>query len=299
MASPSPCMLFYVPPVLFQIGSLGIPAYGASAAAGVLMGLALVRRTARCVGVEPVRMWNLALAASVAALVGRVLLSAVFRWLLRGLVGGAIHGHGAVLGWMLTLPQTPLLAAVAVLPAGLAVLLSARWQRLPVRAAADALAAPLGIGLAMEQVGARIAGVGWGVPASLGTWWPVTYTSPQVARWSGTPLGVALVPVQGWAAAGFLLLGGAAWFALESDSRFGGRLDLRAGEVAGGWLMGWGTVVFLTELWRDPADRGPFLAGAADVVQVVAAMAIVAGALLMVRRGSEQAASAKGKLRSQ
>ena len=291
-------MLFYVHPVLLQIGPLGIPAYGAFAAAGVLMGLGLVRRMALAVGVEPARMWNLALAAACSALVGRLLLNGLLIALLYGPMNGAVRRDGAVLRWLLALPQAPLLATAAVLPAGLAVVLLARLQRLPLRSLADALAAPLGVGLAMEQAGALIAGVGWGVAAPQGTWWPVTYTSPLAARWSGTPLGVALVPVQGWAAAGFLLLGGAAWLVLESDSGFGRWLDLRAGEVAGGWLMGWGTVEFLTELWRDPAGRGPILAGAADVVQVVAAMAIVAGALLMLRRAPEQAAPAKGKLRS-
>ncbi len=34
--------------------------------------------------------------------------------------------------------------------------------------------------------------------------WAVIYTSPLAARWSGTPLGIPLHPVQGYAALAFL-----------------------------------------------------------------------------------------------
>ena len=62
----------------------------------------------------------------------------------------------------------------------------------------DALAAPLTIGLALEQVGALLAGAGYGTETTVR--WAVVYTHPLAQRWSGTPLGIPLHPVQAYAA---------------------------------------------------------------------------------------------------
>src|SRR5206468_462387 len=108
--------------------------------------------------------------------------------------------------WMLGLATIhhPLLAAAGAALGALAALAYARWQRLPLASTADALAAPLALGMAFEQFGALLAGSGFGRDAYVR--WAVTYQSILAARWSGTPLGVPLHPVQAYAALAFVTL---------------------------------------------------------------------------------------------
>ena len=100
----------------------------------------------------------------------------------------------------------PLVAAAGAVAGVAAGGIYARRRKLPFRATADALAPPLVLGLAFEQAGALAAGSGFGIDAGAGLRWAVTYTSPLAARWSGTPLGVPLHPVQAYAALAFLTL---------------------------------------------------------------------------------------------
>ena len=138
-------------------------------------------------------------------------------------------------------------------------------KQLPLRQTADALAAPLALGLAFEQLGALLAGSGYGTEATVR--WAVTYTNPLAARWSGTPLGIPLHPVQAYAALAFLTLSILLLLSLPARRQ--------QGDVAGLFLMGTGVAVFVTEFWRDPEGRGALLGGALDGPQ---AAAVVDGA---------------------
>jgi len=259
-----------VHPVLFHIGSLLIPSYGASAAVGVLLALFLAQRTARSAGVAPPLVWNLCIVALFVALAGS-------RLLLVALNFTALRLHPA---WLVGLAMIhhPVLAAFAAGIGGLAALLYGRWQRMPLWATADALAAPLALGLAFEQLGALMAGSGYGVEAGSG-WasrWAVTCTNPLAARWSGVPLGVALHPVQAYAALAFLTLAALllAWLAQQRHP----------GDTAGLFLLGAGVAIYFTEFWRDPEGRGTLLGGALDGPQAAAVPMVVAAALLLLER---------------
>src|SRR5208283_588716 len=169
--------LSFVHPVLFHLGAILIPSYGAMAALGVLLALFLAQRTARIAGVNAAEVWNLSVVSLFAALVGQRLLLLLMNW-------SDVRRHPP---WMLGLAMIhhPLLGAAGAL-AGLASAAAyARWRRLALWTTGDALAAPLALGLAFEQVGALLAGSGCGTDASVR--WAVTYTSPLAARWSGTP----------------------------------------------------------------------------------------------------------------
>lgn len=257
-------------PVLFHIGSLLIPSYGASAAVGVLLALFLAQRTARSAGVAPPLVWNLCIVALFVALAGS-------RLLLVALNFTALRLHPA---WLVGLAMIhhPVLAAFAAGIGGLAALIYGRWQRMPLWATADALAAPLALGLAFEQLGALMAGSGYGVEAGSG-WasrWAVTCTNPLAARWSGVPLGVALHPVQAYAALAFLTLAALllAWLAQQRHP----------GDTAGLFLLGAGVAIYFTEFWRDPEGRGTLLGGALDGPQAAAVPMVVAAALLLLER---------------
>jgi phosphatidylglycerol:prolipoprotein diacylglycerol transferase len=260
-----------VHPVLLHIGTILIPAYGAVAALGVLLGLLLAQRTARRSHVNPAQVWNLCVVALFSALMVERLLLVALNW-------GEVRLHPR---WMLALSMIhhPLLTGAGASAGLLAAAFYARRNRMPFAATADALASPLALGLALEQFGALLAGSGYGTETSVR--WAVTYTNPLVARWSGTPLGVPLHPVQAYAGLAFLMLSLLllVWLPVRR----------RAGDVAGIWLLGAGMAVYITELWRDTEGRGTLLAGALDGPQVAAIVFVLAGALVLLERKERSA----------
>ena len=253
-------------PVLFHFGAILIPAYGAVTALGVLLALGLALRTARIAGVDANAVWNLCIVALFAALAGSRLLLVALNWT-------ELRLHPA---WMLNLAMIhhPLLAAAGAAFGLVAAVISAHWQRLPVWKTADALAAPLALGLAFEQIGTLLAGSSYGSETAVR--WAVIYADPLAARWSGTPLGVPLHPVQAYAAVAFLTLsiGLLVWLPVRRQQ----------GDAAGLGLAGAGVVVYLTELVRDPVGRGSVLNGALDGPQVAAVLMVLAGAAVLWER---------------
>jgi phosphatidylglycerol:prolipoprotein diacylglycerol transferase len=255
-----------VHPVLFHIGALLIPSYGALAAAGVLLALVLATRTARIAGVSPSQVWNVCVVALITALAGSRLLLAVLNWdeLLR---------HPLWIFGLATI-HSPVLAAAGVMMGAAAALFYMGRERMPWVATLDALAPPLVVGMACEQLGALLAGAGYGTETAAG--WGIVYTDPLAQRWSGTPLGVSLHPVQAYAAVGYMLLAVLLlrWLPVRRQP----------GDIAGMALMGLGVVVYLTELWRDPEGRGEVLGGALDGPQLAAVVLVVAGGLMLLQR---------------
>ena len=253
-------------PVLFHIGSLLIPSYGAVSALGVLLALFLAQRTARIANVSAAQIWNLCVIGLFAALAGERLLLVAANW-------SDLRRHP---GWMLGLAMIhhPLLASVGAVAGVGSAALYARWKRLPMASTADALAAPLALGLAFEQLGALLAGSGYGTDTTVR--WAITYTDVLSARWSGTPLGIPLHPVQAYAALAFLTLSISLLLWLPERRR--------QGDVAGLWLLGAGVAIFITELWRDTEGRGALLSGALDGPQVVAILFVLAGAFVLLER---------------
>lgn len=235
-------------------------------ALGLLLALGLALRTARMARVSANDLWNLCILALFVALAGSRLLLIVVNWTV-------LRSHPS---WLLGLAMIhhPLLAATASLLALVAALPYARRRRMPLAATADALAAPLALGLAFEQFGALLAGSGFGTETSAR--WAVVYSSPLAARWSGTPLGIPLHPVQLYAALAWLTLSLAVLVWLPSRRQHG--------DAAGLALLGAGTLVYFTEFLRDPEGRGSVLDGALDGPQIAAVALIVAGAMLLRER---------------
>ena len=238
------------------------------AAVGVLAGLLLALRTARVAGVSPGHVWNLCVVAVCAALVCERLLLVAANW-------SALRSHPA---WTLGLAMIhhPLLAGAGTVAALLCALWYARRHRMPLAATADALAAPLSVGLTFEQLGALLAGSGYGTGSAAP--WAVTYTSALASLWSGTPLGMPLHPVQAYAALAFLALAviAVAWLPRRK----------REGDVAGAWLMLAGAAIYMTELWRDPEGRGVVLKGALDGPQIAAIAMVLVGAVVLRERAN-------------
>lgn len=256
-------------PVLFHFGRFVIPSYGAVAALGVLAGLFLAQRTARTARLNAGHIWNLCVIALFTAL-------AVQRLVLIAVNLSALRQHPS---WMFSLAMVhhPLLAGTGAVVALISAALYARRKRLPLLPAADALAAPLALGMAFEQLGALLAGSDYGIDAQIP--WAVTYSHAMAAIWSGTPLGVPLHPVQAYAAFAFLTL---AVFLLIWQP-----VMRRPGDLAGMWLIGTGAIIYITELWRDPIGRGVMLEGALDGPQMAAVLMVIGGAVLLYERKTE------------
>lgn len=238
------------------------------AAVGVLVALVLAQRTARTAGVSPAQVWNVCVIALFTALLGSRLLLVAVNW--RELMRHPL--------WMFGLAtiHSPWLAGAGAFLGALAALAYARWQHLPVMATLDALAAPLTVGLALEQFGALLAGAGYGTETSVR--WAVVYSDPLAQRWSGTSLGVPLHPVQAYAAL--------AYATLAILLLVGMPVRRQPGDVAGAALMGIGVSLYITEFWRDPEGRGQVLGGALDGPQVAAiVLVVVGGVALLQRRG--------------
>jgi len=106
--------------------------------------------------------------------------------------------------------------------------------------------------------------------------WAVTCTDPLAARWSGAPLGVALHPVQAYAALAFLTLSIFLLFWLPYRRQ--------PGDVAGFLLLGVGLAIFFTEFWRNTEGRGALLGGALDGPQAAAIFLVLAGGLALLER---------------
>jgi phosphatidylglycerol---prolipoprotein diacylglyceryl transferase len=257
---------FSVHPVLFHIGPILVPTYGAVAALGVLLALWLAQRTARIAGVNPNHLWNLCILALFAAIAGSRLLLVVLNWTI-------VRSHPA---WLLGLAMIhhPLLAAVGVFLALIVAVPYARSQKMPLANTADALAAPFALALACEQIGALFAGAGYGTQTSVS--WAVIYTHPLALRWSGAPLFVPVHPVQAYAAFAFLLIS----FVLVIFLPY----RRQQGDIAGLWMIAVGAAVYFTEFWRDPDGRGSVLHGALDGPQVFAFVLVLTGALILRER---------------
>ena len=237
-------------------------------AVGVLLALALAQRTARVAGVDPAQIWNVCILSLFAALIGeRVLLVAV-NW-------SVLRLHPA---WTLELAMVhhPLVAAAGAAAGLAAAFWFARWRRLPMWSTADALAAPAALGLACEQIGQLLAGSGYGIDASGKLPWAVTYTSALAVRWSGTPIGVPLHPVQAYAALAFFTLAVFLWIWLP--------VRRQPGDIAGLCLIGMGVAFYITEIWRDPLGRGAMLNGALDGPQIAAVILVIVGGFLLRER---------------
>jgi len=266
---------FRMHPVLFQFGHLIIPSYSACAALGLLLVLWLAQWTAtrafQATALDPTtatrHAWNMLVFAIFASL-------AVSRLLLILINLGDLRRHPS---WMFALATIhhPLLAAASAASGAIAVFIYTRWMKIPIRIAADSLAAPLLLWTAAEQLGELLAGSGYGRESTSQSWIAsITYKNPIAALQSGTPLGIPLYPVQAYAALGALAVAALAcgWF----------RLPRRNGEVAGVSLIGVGILLFVTECFRDWEGRGEFFFGVVDIPQLVGLGLVLCGGLLLL-----------------
>ncbi len=146
-------------------------------------------------------------------------------------------------------------------------------HRMPFPATLDVLAPAASLGLALASLGSFAAGSDFGIATSAR--WGVIYTSRLAARWSGTPLGTPLIPVQLYAAAAHFAIGGLTLWALLQRRR--------DGDTAGLWFFATGLAVFLLDQWRFIPDAEWLVAGAFTLPQCFAVVAVIGAGALWLR----------------
>jgi phosphatidylglycerol:prolipoprotein diacylglycerol transferase len=259
-------------PRLFQLGHVTIPTYGAITAIALLSALALAMHFARRLGLRPDKIWTLGLTAILATLVGERLLLVLMHL-------SIFRAHPFwILG--LTTVRNEWIVLCSVLLGIAAAALYAKAEGLPLLRTADAAAPALAVAFAIHSVGAFCAGVGYGTPTLLP--WGVTYHSLFAAIWYRVPLGIKVHPVQLYEAAASLLI----FLALRWW------LPRRAqdGELIGGWLLLYGLANFFFGFLTGDLRASTLFHGALTISQTIAALSVVLGGLLWLRRPASRLA---------
>lgn len=247
-------------PLLGEV-HLFLASYGLIVALSAVGGWFLFLRLARANGIPPVEGEIVAFWTLVAALAGSKLLLILLDWRAyfedpRSLLS-ALRSAGV------------LMAGVA---AGFVVCASVSWLRgLPFWKITDAVAIPLVLAQATGRIGCLLAGCCYGRPAA-GLPWAITFTNPLATEYSGTPLGVALHPVQLYQFCTDLALS-IILIAIWRRRRFAGQVWLC-------YMILYGIERGIIELWRGDAVRGVFLGGRLSTSQLFAIASVAAGIAL-------------------
>lgn len=238
-------------PVLLHLGPAVVPSYGVLAALAIVAGLLLSLRTAKQQGLDPNKIWTVGVLALFAGAVTAKIAAVLMHWdafqenplqlMSLTALGGSGQGYiGLATGFLV-------------------VMLFAWRQKMPIRAVLDCLSAPLLVAMSIESIGCLLAGSAFGTPTHAA--WGIKYGSVYALVWWGTPMGIALQPVQIWMAVADLLLAGLVYWM--------GSWGLRTGRVAGTAMFGGGIVHFLLQLWRGDVASLPWTGDSLTATQVV------------------------------
>ena len=252
-------------PRFLQFGALVISTYGVLAVVAAFSGIVLWSSIARRMKLSASKIQNAGLLAVVCVVVGTRFAVVVGNW--RGFLeapllilsaGSLRMGNAAIFG---------------VLLAGIAPILYLLSLRVPLVRALAAAAPAVVLALGILDVADFAAGSHYGAPTAVP--WGVTYTSRFAARTSGVPLGIALHPVQLYAAIGHFVLAAVLILLL----RHGGR----PAEVIGTALFADGVLRFaLAPLSGSYADASVLL-NMATPVQAVAMVMVLLGGMCWLR----------------
>lgn len=246
-------------PRLLQLGHVAIPTYGALTALALIAALVVAVNFARRLLLNPNKVWTLSLTAIFTTLIGARLLVVVAHFDVFRQHPFWVLGLANVRDWWIA----PVSVALGI-GAGI---LYALAEGLPVLSAADALAPAAALALAINRIGAFIAGINFGTQSALP--WALTYTSRIAALWYRTPLGVPLHPAQLYEATVSLVV-----FALLTW-----QLPHRCqeGEVAGAALFLFGVTNPFLSHWRADVAHPIFSL-------MLSVAAVLAGATLWLDR---------------
>jgi phosphatidylglycerol:prolipoprotein diacylglycerol transferase len=258
-------------PRFLQFGAFVISTYGVLAVVAAFSGVGLWSSLARRTGLNTAKVQNAGLLAVVSIVAGARLAVVLANWrgfleapLLILAAGTLASGSAAIYG--------VLLAAVATC-------IYLLRSRVPLIRAIDAAAPAVMLALAILDIGNFAAGSRYGAPAAVP--WAVTYTSRFAARITGVPLGIALHPVQLYAAVGHFVLAAVLILLLRSASR--------AGQVLGTALFAEGVLQFVLAPFSSDYAEAPALLHIATPAQAIAMLMVALGGISWLLSGSQTA----------
>lgn len=254
-------------PILFEIGTWPVYAYGVLLAVAYLAALQLAVVRARRQGLDGTKVMDLGIYLIISALVGAKLMLIVidFDYFIRqpGELLSLVRAGGVFYGG--------LIAALAV------ALVLVRRYGLPMWTTADLFAPGIALGHVIGRLGCLLAGCCYGRPTSMP--WGITFTSPVAEANVGTPLGVPLHPTQLYDAGAELLILIVLLFTERKGRPFPGRTF---------WLYMalYGVSRFVIEFYRGD-DRGMWLG--VSTSQLVALVTVPIAIAMLLRLRSRQA----------
>jgi phosphatidylglycerol:prolipoprotein diacylglycerol transferase len=243
-------------PVLFTVGGVPIPTYGALYLVAFLSSLAVFAGLGRRVtGLRFGRMFEIGFQLAIAGEIGSRLAFAVVEW--DRFAAGRVSWRQFLFGGRVVFGGVLAGAAFAAY--------LFRRHRLPMMPTLDAGFTATALGMAIGRIGCLFAGCCYGKPT--GAWWGITFTDPLAARLNGTPLGVPLHPTQPiQALLGFAVFGALLW--MHGRPR-------RAGDITAVFLALTGGVRFLVEFLRgDPRGAAAGLATSQWIGLLMVALAL-------------------------
>lgn len=259
-------------PVIFQLGSFKLPAYGLLVACGYLAAIFYVFRKAGAAGFKKDDLSDLVFYTVLSGILGAKLFYAFTYWqelgpdflaralyLLRSFQYGFVFYGGLIFG-------------------AAAFFIEARRRKLPVLRAADLFAPALALGHAFGRIGCFLAGCCHGGPAACSL--SVTFTDPA-AEVSPLLLGVPLHPAQLYEAAGNLLI----FFALNAALPRSLSGKLKAGTLAALYAALYAALRFGVEFLRGD-DRGALRLGLSPAQLISASVFLAALAAIFALKAN-------------
>ena len=257
-------------PRFLQFGAFVISTYGVLAIVAALCGIALWSSIARRAGLDAAKIQTAGLLAVVCVVVGARLAVVAENW--RGFVEAPLliltaGTLGLHTGW----------GSAAIFGASLAVIATILYLLrvgVPLVRALDAAAPAVMLAAAILDIGNFAAGSHYGAPTAVP--WGVTYASRFAARTTGVPLGIALHPVQLYAAIGHFALAAVLIMMLRHGVQHN---QGRPAEVLGTALFADGVFRFvLAPLSGDYADASVLLHVVTPAQAIAMLMVVLGGA---------------------
>ncbi len=255
-------------PIIFQLGSFKLPAYGLLVACGYLAAIFYVSRKAAAAGLTKEALSDLIFYSVLCGMLGAKFFYAATYW---GDFGPDFLSRAA---YLLKSFQYGFVFYGGLLFGAAAFYILSRRRKLNVLRTADLFAPALALGHAFGRVGCFLAGCCHGGPTACPV--SVTFTSPA-SEVSSAYLGVPLHPVQLYEAAGNLVI----FFLLNAALRRSLRGKAPAGAVAALYAALYAALRFSLEFLRGD-DRGALRLGLSPAQLISTAVFAAAAAAFLV-----------------
>lgn len=255
-------------PIILQLGSFKLPAYGLLVACGYLAGILYIFRRSEAAGFKKEALSDLIFYTVLSGMLGAKFFYAATYWADFG------PDFAARAAYLVKSFQYGFVFYGGLIFGATAFFITARRAKLDVLRAADLFAAALALGHAFGRIGCFLAGCCHGRPTSCPV--AVTFTSPA-SEVSPFFLGVPLHPVQLYEAAGNLAI----FFLLNAGLARTLRGKLPAGAVTALYAALYAALRFFVEFLRGD-DRGALRLGLSPA-QLISAAVFLAAAVVFVR----------------